>query len=532
MFAALSLLAATIASIIVIQALAGDWWIHKELEREARTVADDFALSFGAFAPDSPSAREISALVAMTLNDPHVCAVIVRGSDGSILHRTMRAPDPGEPLAEVFETCAEDVLCAACKAFPVRLRDGGLAFGASTALWTSDGAYYGVVTVVIHDPAYSAVGAQLVRAGVAAGLLVGLFAVPIVAMGARGMAAPLRKVAGAAEALASGRRPEPIPPAGPREVASLATSFNRMALALDATTRELHDANARLESTVRERTRELRRVNARLELELDERGHFFRAISHDLGAPLRNIAGAITLIRRRHADLLPQDALANLDLVERAIALELDMLRELLDITRLGATEERPEPVETLAIARDIARMFHHDLASRAIDLRIVEPMPVVRVEPARFRQVLQNLIDNAVKYMGDRPVKRIEVEARLGDSGAEFSVADTGPGIPPREHDTIFDVFRRGSNAPSGVKGAGVGLAAVKTIVQRWGGDIRIESEPGRGARFIFLVPPDRLVTLPGTPPNPGATTGAGSPDAASENQRNAGSADRRARR
>lgn len=496
MLSVLGLLAVTLVAVIAFQWVSGQWWVNKELEREARDVSRHFSLKF-ADDPNPDDHERIVRLVDIANSDPHIAFIVVRDANGEVVHTNVTDPVAFAEFSRVLATCEQGPVCPTCKSFPIRAGNDSRGRGATASLWTRHDELFGSVTVGIIDPAYHAIGAQLVRTGVVAGLAVGVVAIPLVAMGARRLAAPLRRVALAAEHLAAGRSPEPVPSGGSVEITSLASSFNRMAGELDAATRDLRAANDRLESTVRDRTRELRRVNARLELELTERARFFRAMSHDLGAPLRNIAGAITLLRQRHARSMPHDALEVFDRVERSVELELGMLRELLEISRLGAVEERPEPVETGSIARALAQTFDHDLKTRAIELVIRDPMPVVHVEGARFRQALQNLIDNAIKYMGDRPDRRVEISSRATPDAIEFSVRDTGPGIPAREHDAIFEVFRRASNAPRNVKGVGVGLAAVKAIVERWGGTIRVESAEGSGSRFIFTVPPERLVSL-----------------------------------
>lgn len=501
MLSVLGLLGVTLVAVIAFQWLWGQWWVNKELEREARDVSQHFALKFSDD-PDPDDHERIVRLVDIATSDTHIAFLAVRDARGDVIHTNVSDPVAFDEFVRVRARCEHGPVCPTCKSFPIRARNEARGQGATASLWTRDDDLFGSVTVGIIDPAYHAIGAQLVRTGLVAGLAVGVFAIPLVAMGARRLAAPLRRVALAAEHLAAGRSPEPVPSGGSLEINSLATSFNRMAGELDAANRDLRAANDRLESTVCDRTRELRRVNARLELELAERARFFRAMSHDLGAPLRNIAGAITLLRRRHARIMPDDALEVFDRVERCIDLELGMLHELLEISRLGAVEERPEPVETGAIARALVQTFHHDLKSRAIDLLIHEPMPVVHVESARFRQTLQNLVDNAIKYMGERPERRIEIGARALPDAIEFSVRDTGPGIPAREHDSIFEVFRRASGTPRDVKGVGVGLAAVKAIVERWGGTIRVESAEGNGSRFVFTVPPERLVSVGHAPP------------------------------
>ena len=117
--------------------------------------------------------------------------------------------------------------------------------------------------------------------------------------------------------------------------------------------------------------------------------------------------------------------------------------------------------------------------------------LPVLNCERARMRQVFQNLIDNAIKYMGeDRPNKEIHVGCRVKPSEAEFYVSDTGIGIDPEDIDKVFFIFRRGKNtANTAVAGKGVGLASVKSIIETYSGTIWVESQLGHGSAFRFTI-------------------------------------------
>jgi signal transduction histidine kinase len=117
-------------------------------------------------------------------------------------------------------------------------------------------------------------------------------------------------------------------------------------------------------------------------------------------------------------------------------------------------------------------------------------PLPPLNCERARVRQVFQNLIDNAIKYMGDGDTKRIHVGCQIRLSEAEFYVRDTGIGIEPDDIGKVFFVFRRGkSQAAQAVAGKGVGLASVKSIVETYSGKIWVESEVGQGSTFRFTI-------------------------------------------
>ena len=142
-----------------------------------------------------------------------------------------------------------------------------------------------------------------------------------------------------------------------------------------------------------------------------------------------------------------------------------------------------------------MAHAFEHELAQRGVQLKVHDPLPTLLVERARLRHVVQNLVDNAIKYMGDQPVRRIDISASVDAQGVRLVVADTGPGIPEHERESVFQVFRRASTSIGATAGVGVGLASVKAMVERWSGSVTLESESGRGSRFIVRAPLERVV-------------------------------------
>ena len=166
-------------------------------------------------------------------------------------------------------------------------------------------------------------------------------------------------------------------------------------------------------------------------------------------------------------------------------------------------------------LAQEASEVFAQDFEARGIRFVVDTAMPVVMGERTRFRQILHNLIDNAVKYMGDGSaadslsaagmsheeadpngrVKAIHIGVEPED-GSETGrlircyVRDTGIGIEESELGNVFRVFRRGkSQAVQSVAGKGVGLASVKSIVENYGGAIRVQSKPGLGSRFVFTI-------------------------------------------
>jgi signal transduction histidine kinase len=170
---------------------------------------------------------------------------------------------------------------------------------------------------------------------------------------------------------------------------------------------------------------------------------------------------------------------------------ETDLITELLELSRIKTRRQKMEPVDIGAMVTELAEMFENDLKTQGIRFVIDTPLPVLTCERARMRQVFQNLVDNAIKYMGDaRGVREIHVGCRTRSSEAEFYVSDTGIGIDPEDLDQVFFVFRRGRNtAANNIVGKGVGLASVKSIIETYSGTIWVESAPGQGSTFRFTI-------------------------------------------
>ncbi len=240
-------------------------------------------------------------------------------------------------------------------------------------------------------------------------------------------------------------------------------------------------ATLALDITERKRAEEeLKRSNAELE-------QFAYVASHDLQEPLRAVAGMVQLLQQRYQGQL--DERANLYIahaVEGATRMQ-TLINDLLAFSRVD-TRGRPfAPVNVAAALRPaLANLAVAVRESRATITH--DELPTVLADSGQLTQLFQNLIGNALKFRGDQP-PAIHVGAeRLADAW-RFSVRDNGIGIEPQYAERIFVVFQR-LHTRRAYPGTGIGLAICKKIVERHGGRIWVESEPGRGATFLFTIP------------------------------------------
>jgi signal transduction histidine kinase len=159
--------------------------------------------------------------------------------------------------------------------------------------------------------------------------------------------------------------------------------------------------------------------------------------------------------------------------------------------------------VDTESVVWDLRGTFENDLKTRHIDVILETSLPPLYAERARIRQIFQNLIDNAIKYMGDGEVREIRIGCTVSVTEAAFYVRDTGLGIHPEDLDKVFFVFRRGrGEACQKVAGKGVGLSSVKSIIETYAGQIRVESTLNAGSTFHFTINGRYVASVAGQPP------------------------------
>jgi two-component system CheB/CheR fusion protein len=257
-------------------------------------------------------------------------------------------------------------------------------------------------------------------------------------------------------------------------------SMARLVLANDITSKiEAETQLNELNQTLSQRARELAASNKDLE-------QFAYVASHDLQEPLRMVSSFLQLLEKKYKDQLDDTAKQYIyfavDGAERMKKLILDLLA----YSRAGTSKEILVSVDMNQLAREVKSTFTFALNETNGEI-IVHDLPKIVAVKSQMQQLLQNLVSNAIKYHGDRS-PLIEISGHEEKGFWVFSVKDNGIGIEERFYDKVFIIFQRLHNKTE-YSGTGIGLAICKKIVERHGGSISVESEPGKGSTFIFSI-------------------------------------------
>jgi signal transduction histidine kinase len=322
------------------------------------------------------------------------------------------------------------------------------------------------------------------------GCITVLFSLPAAYLLVHRLFRPIRQLVEATNRIAGGDLDTAVAIERADAIGDLARSFNAMIQTVKRQQQDLLEINNQLEQKVIQRTAQLETANQRLSSEIAEKEDFLRAVSHDLNAPLRNISGMAAMLLMKHRDRFDDEIIHRLQRIQKNVDVETDLISELLELSRIKTRREKMGMVEIAHLVSELEELFESDLREKQIAFIVDTPLPVLHGERSRFRQLFQNLIDNAVKYMGDGAIREIHIGCEVHPTEAEFYVRDTGMGIDDEDQAKIFYVFRRGKNSTSrNIAGKGVGLSSVKSIVETYSGSIHVESQPGSGSNFKFTI-------------------------------------------
>lgn len=289
----------------------------------------------------------------------------------------------------------------------------------------------------------------------------------------------------------------------------------RSARARDEAEARLRDANLNLESTVEERTADLREANEEIQ-------RFAYIVSHDLRSPLVNIMGftseleelrgdifkRIATLARTASSAAPQaanatdDAEPELEGTDRQLSQDFTeaiafikssigkmdrLISAILNLTREGRREFKPVAIDTRELIEGIVATVAHQASEANAQIR-VEPLPEIVSDRLALEQIFSNLIDNALKYLKGGVPGDIAIRGRSKLGFVIFEVSDNGRGIDPKDHQRIFELFRRAGTQDK--PGQGIGLAHVRALVRRLGGTMSVASELHKGSTFTITLP------------------------------------------
>ena len=224
--------------------------------------------------------------------------------------------------------------------------------------------------------------------------------------------------------------------------------------------------------------------------ELDRiKSEFVTTVSHDLRSPLTAILGYVELIERAGPTTSQQDEF--IYRVKLSVEQITNLVSDLLDLGRIEAgldSTHEETPISVLARYAVESMRVSAEAKGLSIELEVEDDLPMVNGDPIRLRQMIGNLLENAVKYTPSGG--QVSLEANSEDSQIILRVLDDGPGIPPSDQPYLFDKFYRASNIPADVPGTGLGLSIVKSIVDHHNGRIWVDSQMGKGTVFTVVLP------------------------------------------
>lgn len=224
--------------------------------------------------------------------------------------------------------------------------------------------------------------------------------------------------------------------------------------------------------------------------ELDRlKNDFIHTVSHDLRSPLTSVFGYMELIERTGP--LNESQIEFMRRLQGSVQHMTNLVNELLDLGRLEAGfDTRRELVQPENVLRYTLDVFDSQIKKKKLTLEtnVTGEVRPIRANPIRIRQMLDNLVGNAIKYTPEGG--RVRVSMSMQENQIVIRVEDTGPGIPPEEQSRVFEKFYRASTRPQGVEGTGLGLAIVKSVADSHQGRVWVESKVGEGSAFIVLLP------------------------------------------
>jgi signal transduction histidine kinase len=238
----------------------------------------------------------------------------------------------------------------------------------------------------------------------------------------------------------------------------------------------------------------LQKANDALHEKNQEMEQFVYTISHDLKSPLVTTSGFLEILKTELAAANHEAVHDAVQRMDRATKRMQELLEDLLHLSRVGLARVHIETFDAKSVVEEVVAALVKEFDAVGAKVK-VDSMPTIRADRSRFREVIENLLINAIKHGCSKPGTLITIGSRELEDGWEFFVRDQGPGVEAQYQSKIFEVFERGN---AKVPGTGMGLAIVAKIAQVHGGKAWVDSAPGQGATFWFSLKDAKLASDP----------------------------------
>jgi len=490
----------------VLSSTAASWQgsrqIRDNLMQQGERIASSLAMQ-SQLALLSSSPDNVSEALAATLTYPDVMRAEIRRVDGTVLIERGAGPQPhtgraalpasGE-IQRVHEAYLEgetDELW--CFIAPVWTHPRSSPFEVESA----PEEYLGYVRLIHSKGTLTRTKANIFMVNLSmAAIIAILFLGAVRYLGAR-MTRPIQVLSGAMTRAERGDAGVRAVVDGPQDIVDMAQAFNRMIAVLQDRGDELERHREHLEDLVHDRTEQLQRAKDRAEEASQAKSAFLARMSHELRTPLNAILGYAQILKMDRS--LSARQVAGLNTIHSSGEHLLMLIVDILDLSRIeaGKVELQPSPVVLRNSLQGLVDIIRVKADEKQLDFSWTcdDGVPVtVLADDKRLRQVLLNLLSNAVKFT-DRGA--VSLVVRLGGAAAidtglctvRFEVHDSGAGIAAHDVERIFEPFEQAGDSHQKAAGTGLGLAISRQLVRLMGGDIHVESQPGRGSLFWFEI-------------------------------------------